>query len=52
MDNISRGPTFGDFVTVLSERSMKNVTVERSQVIFTAIVIARKIVQCYCEHRV
>ena len=34
------------------ERSMQDVTVERSQVIFTAIVIARKIVQCYCEHRV
>jgi hypothetical protein len=51
MENISRGSTFGDFVTILTERSMQDVTVERSEVIFTAIAIARKIVQCYCVHR-
>ncbi len=52
MENISRGPIFRDFVTILTERSMQDVTVERFRVIFTAIVIARKIVQCYCVHRV
>jgi hypothetical protein len=52
MENISRGSTrtFGDFVTILTDRSMRDVTVERSRVIFTAIVITRKIVQCYCVH--
>jgi hypothetical protein len=29
MENISRGPTFGDFVTVLMEGSMKDVTMAR-----------------------
>jgi hypothetical protein len=33
MENISRGPTFGDFVTILREGSMKDVTVSRSWVI-------------------
>jgi hypothetical protein len=50
---LSRGSTFGDFVTILTERLMQDITVERSRVIFTAIAITRKIVlQCYCEHRV
>jgi hypothetical protein len=44
MENISRGPTFGDFVTILTERSMQDVMVERSRVIFMAIAITRKIV--------
>jgi hypothetical protein len=42
MENISRGTTLGDFVTILAERSMQNVTVERSQIIFTVIAITRK----------
>jgi hypothetical protein len=29
MENISRGTTFGDFVTILTEGSMLNVTVAR-----------------------
>jgi hypothetical protein len=37
MENISRGPTFWDFVNILTERSIQYVTVERPQVIFTAI---------------
>jgi hypothetical protein len=49
MKNIS---TFGDFVTILPEKSMQDVMVERSRVIFTAITITRKILQCYCVHRV
>ncbi len=28
---ISRGPTFGDFVTILTERSMQDITVVRLQ---------------------
>ncbi len=47
MENIS---TFGDFVTILTEKSMQDVTVERPRVIFTAIAITRKILQCYCVH--
>jgi hypothetical protein len=31
MENISRGPTFGDFVTIRSEVSMQDVTVARLQ---------------------
>jgi hypothetical protein len=31
MENISRGPTFGDFVTVRTEASMQDVTVARLQ---------------------
>ncbi len=45
MENISRDPTFGDFVTILTEMSMQDVMVERSGVTFTGIAIARKIVQ-------
>jgi hypothetical protein len=52
MENISKGPTFRDFVTILTETSMQDVTVARSREIFTAIAITRKIVQCYCFHRV
>jgi hypothetical protein len=37
IETLSRGPVFGYFVTILTERSMHNVTVERSQVIFTAV---------------
>ncbi len=48
MENISRDSAFGDYVTILTERSRRDVTVERSQVIFTAIAITRKIVQCSC----
>ncbi len=43
MENISRGSTFGDFVTVLTERSMQDVKVERSRVIFTAYAIQEKL---------
>jgi hypothetical protein len=43
MEYISRSPTFGDFVTILTERSMQDITVERARVIFTAIAITRKI---------
>jgi hypothetical protein len=43
MENISRGSTFGDFVTILTEKSTQDVTVERSRVFFTAIAITRKI---------
>ncbi len=32
------------FVTILTDRSMQDVTVERSRVIFAAIAISRKIV--------
>jgi hypothetical protein len=32
MKNISRGPTFGDFVTISTEGSMQEVTVARLQV--------------------
>jgi hypothetical protein len=53
MENLSRGSTFGDFfVTILTEWSMQDVTVARSRVIFMAIAMTRKIVQCYCVHRV
>jgi hypothetical protein len=52
MENIGRGPTFEDFVTILTERLMQDVTVARSRVIFIAIVITRKILQCYCGNRV
>jgi hypothetical protein len=31
MENISRGPTFGDFVTIRTERSIQDVTVSRLQ---------------------
>ncbi len=31
MENISRGPTFGDFVTIRTEASMQDVTVTRLQ---------------------
>jgi hypothetical protein len=31
MENISRGPTFGDFVTILAKGSMQNNTVARLQ---------------------
>jgi hypothetical protein len=32
MENISRGPTYGDFVTILTERSMQqDITVARPQ---------------------
>ncbi len=31
MENISRGPTFGDFVTIRTEASMQDVTVARQQ---------------------
>jgi hypothetical protein len=31
MENISRGPTFGDFVTILTEGSMKDNSVARLQ---------------------
>jgi hypothetical protein len=31
MENINRGPTLGDFVTIRSEVSMQNVTVARLQ---------------------
>jgi hypothetical protein len=30
-ENISRGPTFGDFVTIRTERSMQDITVARLQ---------------------
>jgi hypothetical protein len=32
MENISRGPTFGDFVTIRTEASMQDITVARLQV--------------------
>jgi hypothetical protein len=31
MENISKGPTFGDFVTIRTEASMQAVTVARLQ---------------------
>jgi hypothetical protein len=31
IENINRGPTFGDFVTFRIERPMKNVSVARLQ---------------------
>ncbi len=31
MENISRGPTFGDFITILTEGSMQDNTVARLQ---------------------
>ncbi len=43
MENISRGSTFGDFFTILTERSMQDVRVEKFRVIFIAIAIIRKI---------
>ncbi len=43
MENISWGPTFGDFVTILIETSMQDVTVARSQEIFVAIAIQEKL---------
>jgi hypothetical protein len=45
MENISRGPTLGDFVTIFTDTSMQDVTVARSQEIFVAIAITRKVVQ-------
>jgi hypothetical protein len=33
---------FGDLFTILTERSMQDIKVERSRVIFTAIVIQEK----------
>jgi hypothetical protein len=52
MEHISRGSSFGDFVTILTERSMQDVTVERFRVIFTTIAITRKlyIVTVYIEY--
>jgi hypothetical protein len=44
MENISRGPTFGDFVTIHSKRSMQDVTVAMPQIIFMAVAVTRKIV--------
>jgi hypothetical protein len=38
MEKISGGPNFEDFVTILTERLMQDVTVARSRVIFMAIV--------------
>jgi hypothetical protein len=32
MENVSRDPTFGDFVTIRTEGSMKDVTVARLQI--------------------
>jgi hypothetical protein len=34
MENMSRGSIFGDFVTILKKRSMQDVKVERSRVMF------------------
>jgi hypothetical protein len=48
MENISKRSTFGDFVSILTERLMQDVTAARSRVIFMAIVITRKNVQFYC----
>jgi hypothetical protein len=31
MENLSRGPTFGDFVTIRTEASMQDITVARRQ---------------------
>jgi hypothetical protein len=31
MENISRGPTFGDFVTIRTEGSMQDIVVARQQ---------------------
>ncbi len=31
MENIGRGPTFGDFVTIRTEASMQDITVARPQ---------------------
>jgi hypothetical protein len=31
MENISRGPTFGNFVTICTEASMQDITVARLQ---------------------
>jgi hypothetical protein len=42
MENISRGPTIGDFVTILTERSMQDVTVARSQIILMTIGIIQQ----------
>jgi hypothetical protein len=47
MENISRVTTLGDFVTILTERSMQDVTVERSQVIFTVIAISNYKKNCF-----
>jgi hypothetical protein len=47
----SRDPTFGDFVPILTETSMQDITVARSREILMAIAITRKILQCYCLHR-
>jgi hypothetical protein len=44
MEKISRSPTFGDFVTILTKRSMPDVTVARSKKIFMAIAMTREIV--------
>ncbi len=52
MENISIGSTLGDFVTILTERSMQDIKVERSRVMFYSHCHTRKIVQCYCVHRV
>jgi hypothetical protein len=32
MENISRGPTFGDFVTICADGSMQDITVARLQI--------------------
>jgi hypothetical protein len=47
MENISRGPTFGDFVTIFTETSKQDVMDARSRKIVMAIAITRKIVQSY-----
>jgi len=52
MENISTGPTFRDFVIILTERSVQDVMVARSRAIFTVVAITRKIVQRYCVQRV
>jgi hypothetical protein len=51
MENISRGPTFGDFVTILTERSMQDVTVARSQIIFMVIGVHAKKCTMFLCHR-
>jgi hypothetical protein len=43
MENISRGSTFADFVTILTERSMQDVTFERSRVILQPLPLQEKL---------
>jgi hypothetical protein len=43
MENIVRGPTFEDFVTILTERSMQDVTVARSRVILWSLPLQEKL---------